>query len=131
MYTQEISRRSAVKVFEWCKKTLGPSSVNGPYPKLIFHRTKKPYAGLYDPWKNEIHVAGPSHRSFTSFIGTVIHEFAHYHQSIKREYQRHSHLSYKSNPLEREAIRMERKYKWQCYYEVFSPDELFTEVRKD
>ena len=125
MGKQDITRKNALKVFDWCKKTFGISTINGPYPKFIFHRTGKEIAGLYDPWKNEIHVWKERHRTFLGFIGTIIHEYTHYHQSIKRQYQKLDKIySYKSHPLEREAIRMERKYKWMCYYEIFSPEEV-------
>ena len=125
MGKQDITRKNALKVFDWCKKTFGISTINGPYPKFIFHRTGKEIAWLYDPWKNEIHVWKERHRTFLGFIGTIIHEYTHYHQSIKRQYQKLDKIySYKSHPLEREAIRMERKYKWMCYYEIFSPEEV-------
>ena len=125
MGKQDITRKNALKVFDWCKKTFGISTINGPYPKFIFHRTGKEIAGLYDPWKNEIHVWKERHRTFLGFIGTIIHEYTHYHQSIKRQYQKLDKIYlYKSHPLEREAIRMERKYKWMCYYEIFSPEEV-------
>lgn len=121
---QDITRKNALKVFDWCKKTFGMSTINGPYPKFVFHRTGKEIAGHYDPWKNEIHVWKQRHRTFVGFIGTIIHEYTHYHQSIKRQYQKLDKIySYKSHPLEREANRTERKYKWMCYYEIFSPTE--------
>ncbi len=107
---------------EWCKETFGPSRINGPYPKLVFHKKDPGWSGLYDPWKNEIHVYRDRHKSLVGFIGTIIHEFTHYHQSIKRQYQKQQKIfSYKNHPLEREASKMENKYKWTCYYELFSP----------
>lgn len=116
-----ITRKSALLIIEWCKKTFGPSRINGPYPKLVFHKKDKGWAGHYDPWKNEIHVYRSRHRSLVGFIGTVIHEFAHYHQSIKRQYQKQEEIfSYKNHPLERQANKKESKYKWVCYHEVFS-----------
>ena len=126
MGKKDITRKSAVAIFEWCKKTFGSSTINGPYPKLVFNRTKKDFAGYYDPWKNEIHVFALKHRTFMGFIGTIIHEFTHYrYHSIKREYHKLNKIySYKNHPHEREAVRMERKYKWMCYYEVFSPEEV-------
>jgi hypothetical protein len=118
----EINRKNAVKIFNWCKKTFGLSSINGSYPKLFFHKKHKGWAGHYDPWKNEIHIYADRHRTFIGFIGTIIHEFTHYHQSVKRQYQKLEKIhSYKNHPLEREANKIERKYKWMCYYEVFSP----------
>jgi len=120
---QDITRKNALIIFDWCKKTFGVSTINGPYPKLVFHK-KGEYAGLYDPWKNEIHVCKNYHRTILGFIGTLIHEYTHYHQSIKRQYQKLDKIySYKSHPMEREAYKTERKYKWLCYYEVFSPEE--------
>lgn len=116
-----ITRKSALLVMEWCKKTFGVSKINGSYPKLVFHKKNKGWAGHYDPWKNEIHVYKDRHRALISFIGTIIHEFAHYHQSIKRQYQKQDKIfSYKNHPLERQATKVERKYKWECYYEIFS-----------
>jgi len=125
MNTTDITRKNTIKIFDWCKKTFGLSPVNGTYPKIIFHK-KGNYAGLYDAYKNEIHVYKSKHRTFLGFIGTVIHEYTHYHQSIKRQYQKLDKIySYKNHPLEREANRIERKYKWMCYYELFSPNEAF------
>jgi hypothetical protein len=129
MNTNDITRKNTVKIFDWCKKTFGPSSINGSYPKIIFHKTRKDIAGYYDPWKNEIHVCKPKHRTFMGFIGTIIHEYTHYHQSIKRQYFKLNKIySYKNHPLEREANRTERKYKWMCYYEVFSPNKAMKDI---
>ena len=120
MNTNDITRKNAVKIFEWCKKTFGLSSINGSYPKLVFHKKRKDIAGYYDPWKNEIHVCKPKHRTFMGFIGTVIHEYTHYHQSIKRKYvQLEQYYSYKNHPMEREANKVEKRDKKKCFNEVF------------
>lgn len=122
---KDITRKNALIIFDWCKRQFGLSSINGCYPKLVFHK-KGEYGGLYDPWKNEIHVCRSTHRTFMGFIGTIIHEFAHYHQSVKRQYQKLNKIyTYKSHPLEREARRLEHRYKWLCYYDCFSPNQLF------
>jgi hypothetical protein len=128
MNTNDITRKNAVKIFEWCKNTFGASPINGTYPKFVFHK-KGAYAGYYDPWKNEIHVYKSKHKTFMGFIGTIIHEYTHYHQSIKRQYFKLNKIySYKNHPLEREANKVERKYKWMCYYEVFSPNEMMQDI---
>lgn len=121
MNADEITRKNACMIFGWCKKTFGLSQVNGSYPKFIFHKKNKGIAGFYDAYKNEIHVFASRHKSFLGFIGTIIHEYTHYHQSIKRQYYKlEKKYSYKNHPLEREADRTEKKYKGVCYYEVFS-----------
>lgn len=131
MNTQDINRKNARKIFEWCKKEFGPSTINGPYPRLIFHKKHKGWAGHYDPWKREMHVYGSRHKTFMGFIGTIIHEYAHYLQPLKSQYSKLAQTySYKGHPLEREANRMEQKYKWSCYYEVFSPKEEFQDIRE-
>ncbi len=56
MNTIEINRKNAVKIFDWCKKTFGMSTINGSYPRLVFHRVGKDYAGWYDPWKNDAEI---------------------------------------------------------------------------
>ena len=90
------------------------------HPTLKFHRTGKIYAGMYDAGDNVIHVWAMKHRTFLGFIGTVIHEYTHYHQSIKRKYmQLELRYSYKNHPLEREAIKVEKQDKWKCYYDLF------------
>ena len=128
MNTNDITRKNTVKIFDWCKNMFGTSPINGAYPKVIFHK-KGNYAGYYDPWKNEIHVFKQKHRTFMGFIGTIIHEYTHYHQSIKRHSQKLNKIyNYKSHPLEREANRTERKYKWMCYYEIFSPNEAMKDI---
>jgi len=123
---EDITRTIAVNVFNWCKKKFGPSQLNGPYPKLVFHKKHKGYAGYYDPWKNEIHVFRDRHRTFMGFIGTVIHEYTHYrYHSVKKQYHKLNKIySYKNHPMEQEAIKMEKKYKWVVYYELFSPTDL-------
>ena len=120
----DITRANAVKIFNWCKKQFGVSPINGSYPKLVFHK-KAQYAGFYDPWKNEIHVCKKHHRTILGFISTIIHEFVHYrYHSIKKQYQKLDKIyTYKSHPMEREANKLERKYKWVCYYECFSPND--------
>jgi hypothetical protein len=124
---EDITRKNALVIFDWCKKTFGVSTINGPYPKLVFRRVGKEVAGYYDPWRNEIHVFKQKHRTFMGFIGTVIHEFIHYRfHSIKKQYQKLDKIyTYKSHPMEREANKIERKYKWLCYYDCFSPNDLF------
>jgi len=131
MNTKDITRKNAVKIFEWCKYTFGASPINGTYPKLIFHKKDKGWAGDYNPWRNEINVYKSRHKTFMGFIGTIIHEYTHYHQSIKRQYTKLEEVyNYKNHPMEREANRIERKYKWMCYYEVFSNDPNFIEPDK-
>lgn len=126
----DITRSNAVKIFNWCKKIFGVSLINGPYPKLVFHRKGKDVAGYYDPWKNEIHLYKQKHRTFMGFIGTVIHEFVHYRfHSVKKQYQKLDKIyTYKSHPMEREASKLEQKYKWLCYYDCFSPNDLFKDI---
>lgn len=125
----DITRANAVKIFNWCKKQFGVSPINGSYPKLVFHK-KAQYAGFYDPWKNEIHVCKKHHRTILGFISTIIHEFVHYrYHSIKKQYQKLDKIyTYKSHPMEREASKLERKYKWVCYYDCFSPNDLFKNI---
>lgn len=132
MNTIDINRKNAVTIYNWCKTKFGASTINGSYPKFVFHKKHKGYAGYYDPWKNEIHVFASKHRSFMGFIGTIIHEYTHYMQSIKRQYTKLDKVySYKLHPLEREANRVERKYKWMCYYELFSPHDIFQDDAYD
>jgi len=125
MNQNDITRKNALKIFNWCKKKFGLSSINGSYPKLFFHRKiDGDTSGYYDPWKNEIHIFKTSHKTFIDFIGTIIHEFIHYHQSIKKQYQKLNKIySYKNHPLEQEAIKMENKYKRICYNELFKPNQ--------
>lgn len=120
----EINRKNALLILEWCKYRFGPSSINGSgcYPKLIFHRSKKDRClGEYNPYKNEIEIYADSfyskNRRFLTFINTIIHEYTHYHQSIKVKYFKYT--NYDKNPLEIEANRVAKRNQYKCYEEVY------------
>ena len=125
---QEISRKNALLVLNWCKTKFGQSSINGSgsYPKLVFHRSQqdpdgKLCLGGYEPWKNIIEIYAHSfhkkNRRFLTFINTVIHEFTHYHQPIKSKYFKYT--NYDTNPLEIEANQVAKKYQYECYEKIF------------
>jgi hypothetical protein len=120
MNSNDITRKNAIKIIDWCKREYGVSKINGTYPTLRFHTTGKTYAGMYDSVENVIHVWKLKHRTFLGFIGTIIHEYTHYHQSIKRKYvQLEQYYSYKNHPMEREANKVEKRDKKKCFDEVF------------
>jgi hypothetical protein len=120
----DITRKNGLKILEWCKAKYGLSKVNGTYPKLVFHKNKYMYTAYYDAYNNEIHVWKLKHRTFIGFCGTIIHEYTHYLQSIKRKYNKlNLYYSYKNHPMEREANKIEQRDKWKCYNEIFGDEK--------
>jgi hypothetical protein len=82
------------------------------------------YTAYYDAYNNEIHVWKLKHRTFIGFCGTIIHEYTHYLQSIKRKYNKlNLYYSYKNHPMEREANKIEQRDKWKCYNEIFGDEK--------
>jgi flavoprotein len=57
-----------IKVFEWCKKLVYVSVINGIDLKSFFSRVGNNVVGYYDLWKNEIHVFKVKCRTFMGFI---------------------------------------------------------------
>lgn len=130
MKDSRINRKNAVHIYNWCKKQFGRSSINGNYPKFIFHRVKidvddSKVLGEYHPWTNIIRIYQTpfekKNRRFLTFINTIIHEFWHYHQDIKVKYQKIN--NYQKNPLEIEANRVAKRNQYKCYQELFNKEK--------
>lgn len=122
-----INRRNGILVYNWCKAYFGRNTKLGNYPKIIFHTKKldKTYnksLGEFNPWTNTIKIylgafEIEKERRFLTFINTIIHEFAHYHQDIKTTYGKYT--NYSSNPLEIEANQIGKMLQYECYNAVF------------
>lgn len=120
---QEINRKLALKVLNWCYDTLGKSRFNGPKPKLIVHNkmSKENLYGYYTFNKNVINVYIPK-SNVIDFIDTIIHEFWHYKQNVRKMYDKYVYkygYDYDDNhPCERSAIKKAKRLRKKCYNEI-------------
>ena len=69
------------------------------------------YMGLYFPCKKRIVICTYFSNTIKTYIETYIHEYTHHMQKyVAREHKKYMKLELFDNPLEREAIRNEKKY---------------------
>ena len=119
-----INRKNGILVYNWCKQYFGRNPKLGTYPRFIFHRTKidGKCLGEFNPWTNTIRIYykpfEDKNRRLLTFINTIIHEFVHYHQDIKKKYQKIND-SYENNPLEIEANTLAKLLQYECYEQIF------------
>lgn len=123
MNKTHINRYWGEKILEWCIDNLGESKYHDTSPNLVVYikRTKdqhykdKDTLGYFDEDINTIVVFAKKHKSFNSFIGTIIHEYTHYKQNIIGRYNKLLQKSdYISHPFEVEARENEEKYVKEC-----------------
>jgi hypothetical protein len=124
MNRDNINRYYGNKILEWCIDTLGKSKYHVTYPNLIVYikRTKdkcfennKYILGYFDECENNIIIFAKNHKSFISFVGTIIHEYIHYKQNIAGMYYKLLNKSnYDEHPFEVEAREAENRYKKEC-----------------
>lgn len=120
-----INRQSALLILEWCFNTLGKSRFNGPKPKLIIHNkiTKENIYGCYTLHKNIINIYLPKHETLIDLIDTVIHEYWHYKQNMKKMYHKYVFkYGYEYNefhPYEITANKKAKRLRHKCYNELF------------
>jgi hypothetical protein len=124
MNKSHINRYWGEKILKWCIDNLGESKYHDDYPRLMVYikRTEDKYysnnkyvLGYFDEDDNIIIIFAKKHKSFTSFIGTIIHEYTHYKQNIAGRYDKLLEKSdYNDHPFEVEARKNEEKYIKKC-----------------
>jgi Zn-dependent peptidase ImmA (M78 family) len=124
MNKNNINKYWGNKILEWCIDNLGESKYHDSPPNLTIYikRTKDKYfkdnkhvLGYFDEDDNVIIVFAKNHKSFSSFIGTIIHEYTHYKQNIAGRYDKLLEKSnYDNHPFEIEAREAEKKYLKEC-----------------
>ena len=124
--TPKINKENAHLILNWCFERLGKSRFNGSKPKLIVHNkmSKEDLYGYYTFEKNVINVYIPKQNgNIIDYIDTIIHEFWHYKQNVKKMYHKYVFkygYDYNENhPYERTARKKARQLRHKCYDELF------------
>lgn len=106
----------AEKTLIWCHTKLGPNPRKRTAVKLVLYPIGSPFYGAYDHRKNTIIICKQKHKDIQEFVRTIIHEYTHYLQPIRKYYHLVEKLTgYDNNPYEQEAYRNEEllyKYCW-------------------
>lgn len=130
MKDSRVNRENALLILEWCFNKLGKSRFHKKHPKLIIlnkiSKINLDVGGWYDDNKNIISIVVPNQKTFIDFIDTVIHEFWHYKQNPKGYKYVYNRINwgeneiYKNDPSEISARNKAKKYKKQCYNDLFN-----------
>lgn len=116
----ELKRQYASKAIRWCKENMGINNRRKTQPKMsvrIYFRkdeTERFIMGSYYSVENRIVVYDVNCKTLEDVVSTIIHEYSHYLQSMKKYWEYFNTYSYSTHPYERQAKRNELKYTDEC-----------------
>lgn len=123
MENVKITRKHIELALQYCIEKWGRSKYNGKPPKLrVFSPTNQRnpdwVCGRYNPYPNQlsIYLNVKEHKKLIKLCSTVIHEFTHYLQCM-RKYKKYAHVlkySYDAHPYEKTARIREKKFRREC-----------------
>lgn len=120
----KTKRKCALLTLKWCKKNIGINNrrktklkvvVRVNFPKDEHERFIR---GAYYSEDNKIHVYHVNCKTINDIIKTIIHEYTHYLQSMKKYWEMYKTHYYSTHPYERQADRNEEKYFDLCLLEI-------------
>lgn len=121
----ELKRLYATEALKWCKKNMGINKRKRNTPTVYVRirleeddKIKKIVEGSYFSKSNRIVVYGLNCNTLEDVVSTVIHEYTHYLQSMKKYWEYFQTYYYSQHPYERQAKRNEEKYTKQCYNHI-------------
>lgn len=113
----EMKKQYAIQALRWCRKNLGINR-RKKLPKItvrvrFINGDYDLYGGYY--WQeNKIVIYDEKNTSLKSVVGTVIHEYTHYLQSMTKYYEYFQTHYYSTHPYEKEAYRNSKIYTTRC-----------------
>jgi Zn-dependent peptidase ImmA (M78 family) len=115
----EIKKQYAIEAVKWCKDNLGINKRKKNKLKISvrvnFKKTdEKNFNGSYYSNENRIVIYDLNCVSLEDVVSTVIHEYTHYLQSMKKYWEYFKTHYYSTHPYERQARRNEEKYTELC-----------------
>lgn len=113
---KDVKRRHVAQIFAWCVKRWGKSKYNSEVPTVVvFHSKSADYLASYNEVDHRLRIDIKSHSGLIDLIATIIHEYTHYKQNVKKNYNRmlEKH-GYFRHPYEKSANKKARKYKITC-----------------
>jgi Zn-dependent peptidase ImmA (M78 family) len=121
VFNIEKKKEIAIKTLKWCKKNLGINK-RKKAPKVIVRvRYIDPQERVYGEYyfkENKIIVYSDQNKTIPELIGTIIHEYTHYLQSMKKYFDYFQTHYYSTHPFEKEAVKNSKQYTRRCLYEI-------------
>jgi hypothetical protein len=125
LYTplEDIPKQDIVMIsknaLEWAIRNLGGKRMNNKQPlRLRYRWNVKKWSGEYIYKSNTIFVYPNGQRNVRDLIDTIIHEFIHHKQCMKRYKRLLKRKGYKDHPMEEEAIWFARMYRTPCWLSI-------------
>lgn len=115
----EIKKLYASHALRWCMNNLGVNKRKKTNPKISVRirfksLEEKTYNGCYHDNENRIIVYDLNCNSLEDVVSTVIHEYTHYLQSMKKYWEYFETYYYSNHPFEVQARKNEEKYTKKC-----------------
>lgn len=115
----EIKKQYAIEAVKWCRNNLGINKRKKNKLKVSvrvnFKKTdERDFNGSYYSHENRIIIYDLNCHSLEDVVSTVIHEYTHYLQSVKKYWEYFKTHYYSTHPYERQARRNEEKYTELC-----------------
>jgi uncharacterized protein YjaZ len=116
----EVKKKYAILALKWCKKNFGVSTRKRRKLEFEISERKRKMGdlvvfGVYCFYKNKITLYAPNCETLHDVVSTIIHEYSHYLQSRTKYEKYEKTYNYEKNPLEKEAVRNEKKYTKECF----------------
>ena len=120
----EIKRQYATQAVKWCRDNMGINARRKVLPKVSVRinfrkdENERFIKGIYYSDENRIIVYHINCCSIEEVVSTVIHEYTHYLQSMKKYWEYFDTHNYSTHPYERQARRNEIKYTPDCIKQI-------------
>ena len=115
----ETKKKLAIFTLKWCKKNLGLNNRKNS-PKISIRNKIKDeegeWYGIYIWQENKIVVSLNKNKTMKDIAATVIHEYTHYLQSMKKYYEYFNTHYYSNHPFEKQAVKNSKLYTDKCLY---------------
>lgn len=117
-YKNLIDRQTAKLIFRWCVENLGKSKhADTNNLKLWMHRGMRymGFTSIPEPHRPIIYVNPNLHKTLKDYVDTIIHEYVHHLQPLKRSYKKLFKIyTYDNHPFEKEAELIAETYAPIC-----------------
>ena len=114
-----LKKQYSIRAVKWCENKLGINKRKKKKLKIsvrVTFRTpdEKNFYGLYSYKDNRIIIYDLNCVSLEDVVSTVIHEYTHYLQPVKKYWDFFKTHDYSTHPHEIEALINEEKYTTEC-----------------
>jgi|LauGreDrversion4_2_1035121.scaffolds.fasta_scaffold119120_2 hypothetical protein len=113
-------RKIATQVLRWCKENMGVNNRRKSLPKVSVRinfrkdETERFIKGIYYVNENRIIVYSLNCETIDEVVSTIIHEYTHYQQSMKKYWEYFEFYYYSNHPYEKEARKNEEMFTKKC-----------------